>query len=504
MRSFRSRGADERKAMFAHMMCARSHTSGKCDDFANMLNSRYHPMVRFAEEAKPVAESVKVPSPPLEVPESPISGGSHTAEVLPHGENLDIIDIPKPEDVEFDMTSNIPGGASVGRDSIPTIKGEIPPIDISPEVEHGSVEPEGGSELNIPPFKGEIPPIQQEIPLQEEHWDKEPEGEPKLNVGTPPPVFQRKDDFLERVGAGFYSGLESGEKQLEANILKKSSEFGRGLTSGELELAALRYPGKKLKSMHIPAHLKSLGRQAVAVALPASEAFGATAGAGVTGALRATGNLITDPGREFYIPPGYQRVWTGEGDNYKMMPISTPQMQPAHFVAGMGAAMPPGVYADSVDIAGAAKGSMNAPFFRQIDDVGKSAEVKMGTLKAGKIMERSRSDGRALSPMERISRMGFKEASEAFMAERGGGRPREAARESSMYQPKPKSDKQIMSESILSMPMMQAAEGFMKHAKVEISRPSAPVYVQHRQVAPTMPVRVEIPLSSGSARGVMA
>jgi len=527
MRSFRSRGADERKAMFA-----------------NMLNSRYHPMMRFAEKSKPVAESVKVPSPPLEVPESPISGGSYKADVLPSGEDIDTIGIPNPEDIEFDLVSNV-GKSSV----IPPIKDEIP----LPEVEHGSVEPEvfdGELNAGVPPVVGNIPPHVIEIPpipppvieippevehgsssgrvpkfediefdlttnaveapppMYDEHWDDDPADDRGLDK---PPIPKRQDDFIEKVGAGFYSGLESGRKQLGENIIKKSSELGRGLTSGELELAALKYPlaalkypGKKLKSMHIPAHLKSWGRQAVAVALPAAEAFGATAGTGVTEALRATGNLITDPKRELYIPPGFQRVWTGEGDKYKMLPISTPQMQPAHFNAGMGMSMPMGVSAEPADIAGAAKGSMNAPFFRQIDDVGKSAEVKMGTLKAGKIMERSRSDGRVLSPMERISRMGFKEASEAFMAERGGGRPRESARESSMYQPKPKSDKQIMSESILSMPMMQAAEGFMKHAKVELSRPSAPVYVQQRRVAPTVPVRVDIPLSSGSARGVMA
>ena len=119
MRSFRSRGADERKAMFA-----------------NMLNSRYNPMMRFAEKSKPVAELVKAASSPLEVSESPISSVSYKVDVVPHGEKLDIIDIQKPEDIKFDETFY---GGKLEQVLIPPIKGEIPPIDIPPEVEHGSV-----------------------------------------------------------------------------------------------------------------------------------------------------------------------------------------------------------------------------------------------------------------------------------------------------------------------------------------------------------------------------
>ena len=420
MAIFRRRSANERKAMFA-----------------NMLNSRYHPMVRFAEEAKPIVET-KLPD----------SASYEFKSELPEKKvNLD--EVPKLENIKFDESF-------YGKPKVETI-------------------------------------------LQEEHWDNEPGDEIGLNVGTPPIVLPKKDDLLERIGTGFYSGLERGEKKLESNVIAEAGKLGSDI--GSLEV--LKYPGRELKSLHIPQQLEKYTRYGIAVALPAAEAFGATAGVGVTEALRATGNLITDPGREFYIPPGYQRVWSGMGDNYKLLPISTPQMQPAHFVAGMGAAMPPGVSAEPMDIAEFTRGEKSAPLFRQIEDKGKSAEVRMGTMEAGKIMERERVPRDVMSPKERIARMGVKESAEAFMGGRGGGRMQEGAGAPLMYSPKTKSDKQVRIEAIVDMPIMQAAEAFEKNAKVEISRPSAPVYVQQRQMVPTIPVRVEIPLSSNAARRVM-
>ena len=454
MRSFRSRGADERKAMFA-----------------NMLNSRYNPMMRFAEKSKPVAELVKAASSPLEVSESPISSVSYKVDVVPHGEKLDIIDIQKPEGIKFDETFY---GGKLEQVLIPPIKGEIPPIDIPPEVEHGSVEPEV--------FDGE------------------------LNIGVPPRVNVHR---INMPAIQFKDELSSGFRQ---GVVQGVADVGRKVGSGELEVDVLKkgygavksihLPGLGIGKLHIPERLEKYGREALAVAVPAAEAFGMAAGTGVTETLRAGRGLISDPKREFYIPPGFQRVWTGEGDNYKMLPISTPQMQPVSFNVGMGAAMPPGVSAEPADIAELTRGEKSTPLFRQIEDKGKSAEVRMGTMEAGKIMERDRVPREVMSPKERIAKMGIKEAAEAFMGGRSG-RMQEGAKAPLTYNPKAKSDKQVRIEAIMDMPIMQASEAYEKHAKIEITRPAVPTYVQQRQVAPTMPVRVEIPLSSSSARRVM-
>ena len=130
MAIFRRRSANERKAMFA-----------------NMLNSRYHPMVRFAEEAKPIVET-KLPD----------SASYEFKSELPEKKvNLD--EVPKLENIKFDESF-------YGKPKVETI-------------------------------------------LQEEHWDNEPGDEIGLNVGTPPIVLPKKDDLLERIGTGFYSGLSS-------------------------------------------------------------------------------------------------------------------------------------------------------------------------------------------------------------------------------------------------------------------------------------------------------
>lgn len=73
----------------------------------------------------------------------------------------------------------------------------------------------------------------------------------------------------------------------------------------------------------------------------AIEPAAATAGAAVSGLIGETRDIFNLPKQEFWTPPGYQRVWTGE--RYAVLPVDRYPMEPWAVTKGMGIGMPPGV-----------------------------------------------------------------------------------------------------------------------------------------------------------------
>jgi len=72
-----------------------------------------------------------------------------------------------------------------------------------------------------------------------------------------------------------------------------------------------------------------------------AEAFGTTAGVGVTEAIRGVGDIIEGPQQEFHIPPGYQKIW--DGSKYVVRPQPQYPMEPWAVSKSFGVGMPPGV-----------------------------------------------------------------------------------------------------------------------------------------------------------------
>lgn len=72
-----------------------------------------------------------------------------------------------------------------------------------------------------------------------------------------------------------------------------------------------------------------------------TEAFGASAGVGVTEAIRGVGDIIEGPQQEFHIPPGYQKIW--DGSKYVVRPQPQYPMEPWAVSKSFGVGMPPGV-----------------------------------------------------------------------------------------------------------------------------------------------------------------
>ena len=83
---------------------------------------------------------------------------------------------------------------------------------------------------------------------------------------------------------------------------------------------------------------RQVGTEALA---PAAEAFGRTAGVGVTEALRGVRDIIEEPQREFHVPPGWQKTWTGS--EYVYRPVPTYPLEPWAVSKALGVGMPPGV-----------------------------------------------------------------------------------------------------------------------------------------------------------------
>jgi hypothetical protein len=286
----------------------------------------------------------------------------------------------------------------------------------------------------------------------------------------------------------FKSGLTEGEKMLKADIEARSKKLGMDIASGKAEVDALKYTGKQIgyagKQVGRAAYGvgkagKYLASEAAMVAAPAAAAFGATAGTGVTEALRETGDLITAPKREFYMPPGFQRVWTGEGDNYKMTYVGTPQMTPTHVNVSAGLGMPVGVEMSPETKAEVSSGAINRALLMGIGDEEKEGLVRAGTISLGKVFEKRRS-AENMSPYMRVAGMSYKEAAEQF------GRAR--VKSGSLRN---KSEKQIRAEAIMSMPLMQAAEALEKHAKIEIVKPKSYPQSQFPQVPKNISGRPE-------------
>jgi hypothetical protein len=75
------------------------------------------------------------------------------------------------------------------------------------------------------------------------------------------------------------------------------------------------------------------------------EAGAATAGAAISGVIGETRDIISLPKQEFWMPPGYQKVWNGE--KYVISPIPRHPMEPWAVTRGMGIGMPQGIVPSS-------------------------------------------------------------------------------------------------------------------------------------------------------------
>ena len=84
-----------------------------------------------------------------------------------------------------------------------------------------------------------------------------------------------------------------------------------------------------------------IGKVGTTVAAPAALAFGEAAGVGVSKIIGEGYDLIEGPQKEFWVPPGYQKVWNGTSYEYK--PVARYPMEPWYVNKSMGVGMPPGL-----------------------------------------------------------------------------------------------------------------------------------------------------------------
>ena len=94
--------------------------------------------------------------------------------------------------------------------------------------------------------------------------------------------------------------------------------------------------GREVKSQ-----IKELELLGLVALAPGAEAFGRTAGTGVSDLIGETKDLITGPQKEFWMPPGTQKFWTGS--KYETRQVMRPPMEPWAYNKSLGMQMPMGV-----------------------------------------------------------------------------------------------------------------------------------------------------------------
>ena len=498
MRTMRSR--EQQKAMFAHMM-----------------NNKYVPISRFAEEPKNpdiVAEQKTIET------KSAVSKSDSVPPIEYKFEEKSKINEKVPEE---SFTGSIPVNGGSEEKPITPVNEKVPEESFT-----GSIPVNGGSE--------EKPITPEELRKLEDIKSKSDEFQKKFEARKKSYWQKAKDEFKDYtskvdlrkdISEGVEAGIIAGSKKIGSDLAQEAENVVIGTYKGVKGVAL--FPFKTAKGIvMLPYNTAKYGKEqlergaslagkaakrvvagGLMVAAPAAAAFGSTAGTGVTEALRETGDLISAPKREFYMPPGYQRVWTGEGDNFKMVQIDTPQLNPVFINPNMGLAMPAGVSMSDIDRAEAAGGFKNAPLFRGIEDKEQASLVAMGTKSAGDAFERRRTSAADMSPQMRVANMTFKQAADEFL-KRGKGGERMAQGMNSSWREAPaesglgkKSQRQMEAEAIMNLPIMDAANAYEKKAKIVVGTRQAPTAMPSyttRQVGTqtvSAPVHVRVPVSSG-------
>jgi len=170
-------------------------------------------------------------------------------------------------------------------------------------------------------------------PEQRERLMKAGVLEKELKAEEIEKAWERHELMQKPLGAarvGFKEGLEEAEK-------KFGSEVGTGI------VGAVKIPGRVLEGIgHVGKRGIERGVDIMEnVAAPAALGFAQTAGVGVTGAIAEISDINELPKREFWTPPGFQKVWTGR--EYETQRVPRYVMEPWGFNPAMGVGMPPGV-----------------------------------------------------------------------------------------------------------------------------------------------------------------
>lgn len=146
--------------------------------------------------------------------------------------------------------------------------------------------------------------------------------------------------------SGFVHGLyEYGKRGFAEGAAKELGREAAGIGSGLVSLPgkAVMFPGRVVAETGRAAGgvVRGAGRTAEYVLAPGALAFGLTAGQGVTDIIAEAGDIIEAPKREFWMPPGTQKVWTGS--KYETRQVLRPPLEPWAFNRLLGVQQPMGV-----------------------------------------------------------------------------------------------------------------------------------------------------------------
>jgi len=150
--------------------------------------------------------------------------------------------------------------------------------------------------------------------------------------------------------SGFTRGLYEHGKQgfvagATSEIGKESARLASGVvaTPGKAVKGVVTFPGKVVSKTgrFLGDEYYNITRSGRDILAPAALAFGTTAGRGVSGIIAETGDIIEAPKREFWTPPGMQKVWTGS--KYETRQVLRPPLEPWSFNRAMGLQQPMGV-----------------------------------------------------------------------------------------------------------------------------------------------------------------
>jgi hypothetical protein len=131
------------------------------------------------------------------------------------------------------------------------------------------------------------------------------------------------------------------DEQLKASAKKASEDVVKGIVHAPVGIARTA-GGAVAGAGRLAEREFNLGVAVGGGALTkGAEAFGATAGTGVTESLRGVRDIIEGPQQEFHIPPGYQKIWTGS--EYVVRPQARNPIEPWAVSKALGVGMPPGV-----------------------------------------------------------------------------------------------------------------------------------------------------------------
>jgi len=147
------------------------------------------------------------------------------------------------------------------------------------------------------------------------------------------------------VRRGFGEGLAVEEQKLGQEIGRDviRTPIAAGERAIELGKEAVMFPGKAIARTGRAAKgvVETWGPPLAYDLAKGAEAFGTTAGVGITKGLAEIGDIMDLPKREFWTPPGYQPVWTGSSFETQRVPRYV--MEPWAYSSSMGTGMPPGV-----------------------------------------------------------------------------------------------------------------------------------------------------------------